>query len=367
MALHPVKLPKSARYLFRVVVLQKKLLKAIANPDMNADTVDAAWVRNVWCHQDAEWVRKFCRGGQESVLHPLRAIAAAPLTARQSLYSEFCRQNKIVAMLDTGGNFQSIKDLPGFTTQLVAEVKEFFKRCYKLLSHNERRKWSGYEFKGNGSINNRSYKDDFCSDYPTRVVCPYCDGEIGSPELDHYLCKSEFPLLACSPWNLIPVCSSCNKIVTGKGESLAITLGPPHSTDDWLHPFFRPTSDDVQIRLNGPPMDSIPRLHSPDAAEQTRLDNHTGLIRSLSKRWTNTAAGSFDRLVRNVNKRVTATSHVGKRIAVMNHVGMRLEEHLESRGRAASSMVHAAVCQAVLDWRPEYIEEFINPNAPKLA
>lgn len=30
-------------------------------------------------------------------------------------------------------------------------------------------------------------------------------------------------------------------------------------------------------------------------------------------------------------------------------------------------MVHAAVCQAVLDLRPEYLEEFTNSNEPVLA
>ena len=47
-------------------------------------------------------------------------------------------------------------------------------------------------------------------------------------------------------------------------------------------------------------------------------------------------------------------------------VSMKLEDHLKSRGRAASSMVHAAVCQAVLEQRPGYLEEFANPNVPAL-
>jgi hypothetical protein len=365
MALHPVKLPRSAGYLFRVVVLQKRLLKALADPDLNADAVDTAWVQNVWRPQDAEWVRKFCLGGRESVLHPLRAIAAAPLVARQSLYSEFCRQNKIAAMLDAGGNFKYLNELPGFTPELATMVTKFFKRCYELLGADTYRKWTGYEFSGSCSISNRRYKEDFCSDYPTKVVCPYCDGEIGSPELDHYLSKSEFPLLACSPWNLVPVCRSCNDLITAKGDRPAITLGPPHSTDDWLHPFFRPASALAQIRLTGTPEDSIPRLHSPDAAEQTRLENHTGLIRSLSKHWTNTAAGYFDRLVWHVNR--NAGNHVNMFILARNIANKRLEEHTAFRGRAASSMIHAAVCRAVLDRRPEYIQEFLTPNAPKLV
>jgi hypothetical protein len=40
---------------------------------------------------------------------------------------------------------------------------------------------------------------------------------------------------------------------------------------------------------------------------------------------------------------------------------------LEDRGLAASSMIKAAVCQAILDRRSEYLEEFVDPNEVELA
>lgn len=358
MALHPVKLPKSAARLFMVVALQKKLLRAFTDPALNPTEINTAWVRSVWSKLDAEWVRKFCLGGQKSVLNQLKTIAAATIIARLALYEEFCRQIKVPAMLNAGGNFQDLNSLPDFTPMLADAVKEFFNRCYKLMSTDANRHWNGYEFNGNRCITNRAYKDDFCSNYPTKVVCPYCDGEIGTPELDHYLCKSSFPLLACSPWNLIPVCGSCNDVTTAKGNRPAITIGSPSSTYDWLHPFFRPASTQVQIELSGIPSDSIPRLNSPDVAEQKRLLNHTELIQSLSKRWTNSSAAHFDILVREVRRKINAAN------TVVSLVRIKLEDHLESRGRALSSMVHAAVCQAVIDRRPGYIEEFSMPNVP---
>ncbi len=360
MTLHQVKLPKSAFHLFRIVALQKKLLKALTAPTVNADLIDTAWVQNVWNLLDTEWVRKFCLGGKYSILKPLKVIAASDRQTRQALYEEFCRQNKVKQMLNSGGDFQRLPALHGFTPDLKKNVTQFFIQCYKLLSRNTQRQWNGYELNGNRCISNRRYKDDFCSEYPTKVVCPYCDGEIGTPQLDHYLCKSEFPLLACSPWNLVPVCSSCNDLITAKGDRPAITIGPPPSTDDWLHPFFRPASSNAVIKLSGTPQDSIPQLHSPDPAEQLKLSNHTNLIQSLAMRWTNIASAHFDVLVREVNRKLNSTN------SVTTLVNIKLDDHLASRGYAASSMVHAAVCQAVLDNRPGYIEEFTTPNAPAL-
>jgi 5-methylcytosine-specific restriction endonuclease McrA len=359
MALHPVRLPKSAAHLFRIVVLQKRLLKALANPVLDAESVDSAWLQHVWSNMDAEWVRKFCLGGKESVLHPLQTIAGANVAARQALFEEFYRQNQVAGMLAAGGNFTDLCELPGFSHELAASVKKVFTRCYKLLSNDSGRKWVGYQFRGDRCISNQSYKEDFCSSFPTCTVCPYCDGEIGTSELDHYYSKSKFPLLACSPWNLVPVCPSCNK-VTAKGDSPAMTLGPPRSTNDWLHPFFRPASPDVQIRLSDTPPEFIPQLHSPDAAEQIRLSNHTDLIRSLSKRWTKRAAAYFDHFVMQVNRRLDAG------LPFETIVAMSLEDHLASRGREASSMVKSAVCLAVLEQRTGYIEEFAAPNAPAL-
>ena len=123
----------------------------------------------------------------------------------------------------------------------------------------------------------------------------------------------------------------------------------------------------MNIRLNGAPRDSIPQLHSPDAVEQVCLANHHFLMdrlntpqpfRSLSRRWTNVVAGYFDILVPQVNRTVNPMSTIDSLVQT------QLQEHQESRGKAASALAKAAVCQAVLDLRSEYLEEFTNPNPP---
>ncbi len=62
-------------------------------------------------------------------------------------------------------------------------------------------------------------------------MCPFCEIALPS-ELDHYLPKSEFPVFALTPANLVPICSECNKLAR-KGDYV------PGTYDDALfHPYF---------------------------------------------------------------------------------------------------------------------------------
>lgn len=357
MALHPLELPREAALLFRVVVLLKRLLKALADPALKPGNVDTAWVQQVWSGMEPEWVRRFCLGGQES---RVQAIANASPRARMALYVQFCRQNKVGVLLDAGGDFRDLQALPDINPTLATNISDFFKKCYELLGHDSRRHWRGYAFSRTRVLNRAGYREAFCSTAPTSDVCPYCDGDIGEPDLDHYLPKQQFPLLACSPWNLVPVCKSCNNAIVGKGESPPISDGQPRCMDEWLHPFLRPASPSASIRLSGSPSNSIPRLHSPDPLEQRRLDNHFALVQTptkrLADRWTKRASSYYGRLVRHVKQDPTQRS-------VDEIVRVQLDSHLADRGQIPLSMIHAAVCQAIPDRRPEYREELDAPIA----
>ncbi|MBK8284745.1 MAG: hypothetical protein IPK97_07520 [Ahniella sp.] len=174
MALHPLKLPKSAALLFRIVVLQKRLLKALSDPTLVVSSVNTSWVQSVWRRLDPEWVRKFCLAGQEG---RIQAIAAATPSARRALYEEFCRQNKVSKLWLSSGDFRDLETIPGFNKALASNVADFFKICYTSLSTNTRRQWAGYALTKGRILSNYAYKEDFCSNYPAKVVCVYCDGK----------------------------------------------------------------------------------------------------------------------------------------------------------------------------------------------
>jgi len=361
MALHKVELPGSATLLFDVVELQERLLEALSVPALVASQVDTAWVQNVWQNQDTEWVRKFCLGGKESVLIPLTLLANASPLARESLYVEFRRQRDVPAILEAGGDFREIASLPGFNAKLANEVTRLFKQFYKLLSHKTASEWPGYAF-GQQELSNRSYKREFCSTYPTLSVCPYCDQDIGTSKLDHYYAKSLVPLLACNPWNLVPVCSSCNEI-GAKEDNPAFYTGPPRSTTEWLHPFNRPASSLTTITISGPPSDPKPTLVSTDLTEIVPLQNHTNMIQTLATRWNGKVVSYADKLSGDIGRRRLKDSGFD----IDAFVSECLEDQEAERGRSSNTLIFSAVCRAVLSRRTGYIDEIFDSNPPTFA
>ena len=361
MSLHPINLPNSARNLRGIVGLQRILLKALCEAHLDPDDIDVTWLQNVWVMLDAEWVRKFCLGGTKSVLIPLKKMVGAPTAVRQLIYSEFRRQNRTHLLFDAGGDFRRLVELQGVDVDLASHVHKFFVRCYELLGHNKNKDWFGYQLTRNRTIVKQVYKEDFYEhNRHTLTVCPYCDGPNDRPDLDHYFPKDDYPLLACSPWNLIPICSGCNDL-NAKGTGAPLTVGSPNSTDEWLHPFFRPASAIVRFELDGGPRNSKPTLWSSTRLEVVRLNNHTALIRGVQLRWERRVSDYFDRLVFKVRRRLA----FGRSINEV--VGEFLEDYEAVRGREDFSMIYSAVCRAVLDGRPEYLSEFIDSNPPLLS
>lgn len=83
-----------------------------------------------------------------------------------------------------------------------------------------------------------------------RGMCPVC-GIDEISQLDHYLPKSDYPLLSVTPANLVPVCSSCN-CFEAKGA-----YSPKPLSECLYHPYFQDPPSCIWLRAeidysNGP-------------------------------------------------------------------------------------------------------------------
>lgn len=114
-----------------------------------------------------------------------------------------------------------------------------------------------------------------------REVCVLCGGPLGqTPEVDHWIAKSAFPLLSVCADNLLPICGECNS-TANKGEK------PVHSAAgsfaDWFHPYLRHANGALALEYQLPEMAiSCVAIHTTD---QTKVNNLNKLL-NLADRWT---------------------------------------------------------------------------------
>ncbi|WP_114292552.1 hypothetical protein [Pseudosulfitobacter sp. DSM 107133] len=114
-----------------------------------------------------------------------------------------------------------------------------------------------------------------------REVCVLCGGPLGqTPEVDHWIAKSAFPLLSICAENLLPICGDCNSLAN-KGQKPVHSDG---SFTDWFHPYLNPGNEAMQITYELHPRSSV-RCDAATLVDQRKVANIDGLL-NLSLRWT---------------------------------------------------------------------------------
>ncbi|MGU0041387.1 hypothetical protein [Citrobacter freundii complex sp. 2025EL-00176] len=117
-------------------------------------------------------------------------------------------------------------------------------------------------------------------DLDAQEVCVLCGGPLGqTPEVDHWIAKSAFPLLSVCADNLLPICGECNS-TANKGEKDVHTAG---SFSDWFHPYLRPGNGGV--RINYVLSELTVHCVAIVASDKPKAD-HLDQLLNLSDRWT---------------------------------------------------------------------------------
>lgn len=125
-------------------------------------------------------------------------------------------------------------------------------------------------------------------------VCPACDGKKPDrgrkkhrlSDLDHFLPKSVYPLLALHPRNLVPICMECNQRI--KGEIDPLTDNGAVSFSHSFHPYAAPAAVDVievtcQRDANGVPQ---VRIEDRELGRQSARVVSLDRLFELDDRWT---------------------------------------------------------------------------------
>lgn len=190
---------------------------------------------------EADWLWRFLHGRKQTRLEQAKIIASLS-TAEKSALLDW--SNSVIAV---ASQFLPTPSAWPITPPVIHALAwtAFANLMEAFYSHGLR---SGLPYLSDGSpvavggVTYSSFVQAFRDahrqnpDPNAREVCVLCGGPLGqTPEVDHWIAKSAFPLLSVCADNLLPICGECNS-TTNKGEK------PVFSADgfaDWFHPYLR--------------------------------------------------------------------------------------------------------------------------------
>ncbi|MXS83108.1 hypothetical protein [Nitrosomonas oligotropha] len=238
-------------------------------------------------HIEAEWLWTFLQridAGQALLTHA-NEIASTPVNEKNALRSWILTVSRLA------DQFQPNPIAWPATKPVVAETAwSAFKPLMMAFYEKGFRSGLPYLFDGTpvaiGGINYANFVQAFREAHRqnpnpnAHEVCVLCGGLLGqTPEVDHWIAKSAFPLLSVCADNLLPICGECNS-TANKGEKDVHSAG---SFDDWFHPYFRSANGKFHLDYVLPEL--TVKCTAIETADQPKVDNLSQLL-NLADRWT---------------------------------------------------------------------------------
>ena len=292
--LHTIRLPKCQANLRWVVSLQRALLAGVCRPETTSSDVSIEWIARQLQQPDLDnrWIARLAarrdtiRNSGRSVLDHLKTIADFPTAIKERLLTDFDRDHRFLDCFggDAACRLTGVSKLKvdGLSNEVLT-LRGFLESFYSPGFYSD----YGYVFlapdRQTMIFHRDTYLHEFLAENRNLRVCPYCDGDLGSPEMDHFFPKSKYPSLSCHPLNLVPACHTCNSR-ENKGEKPPLDADADSPIRAWFHPFLQPATGSFEIQFVRDGNATQPVLHHSDPLTQQRLGNLTKLV-GLDKRW----------------------------------------------------------------------------------
>ena len=340
--LHPVPDSSLRRRLMRIVVIQRKLVRALCALPAGS-TVDQEWLSSTaWPRVDADWIRRFWENENGRRQAWLNTIAAANASAKREL-------NEI---MDEQHRFKKLYCIPP-EHRLRQTDSTFWKatpvrKAMRHLMLDFYNPWfyesAGYPstLHGGGDVLKRKH----LARDPLLPVCPFSDGTMQRPQLDHFLPKESFPFICLHPDNLIPSSSDANM---NKSTVLPLDWTAAHQTSKWFHPRWRSAPDRFLLRFDEKSDRLLTlKFEAVDAIEKERVANLDKMF-GLTKFWGTT----LDVDIQNVQKEVADLLRDDDISATENSVRKQLEklhrQYARRAGYRPKHIYYAALYEFVLN------------------
>jgi len=253
--LHQIRLPGYALILQDFVRFQQQLLEFACTPALS-DPLTPDRLKQAFGDERGDWLVKKLWGERSGEatdlcndLVELTAYIKQHPEKRALVIAAFAHDVDFYSHLDDGTFHFDYRQLDH---QTQSRVKPLMVACYDLLG-------DGFPYNGQGSqkkLNRRDVATMFWQDNRAILrVCPACDGQPphviktrAFSDVDHFLPKSLYPFLAIHPYNLVPICTDCNRYF--KRDHDPIGDHRRETLIDIYHPYGRPAIQSIQVYVS---------------------------------------------------------------------------------------------------------------------
>lgn len=286
--LKPISQPFCCGALNACLELQMYLLRWLCDPTTAAaDVVQINLAPpRVPTQIEADWLWRFLYGRKQTRLEQAKIIAGMSAVEKIVLLSW---SNSVVAVAD---QFLPAPPVWPITLPVIpAKAWAAFKGLMEAFY--ERGLKSGLPYLADGTpvttggVTYASFVQAFRDAHrqnrnpDAREVCVLCGGPLGqTPEVDHWIAKSAFPLLSVCADNLLPICGECNS-TANKAEKLVHSAAG--SFADWFHPYLRHANGGLTLNYVLP--EFAVKCTAAQPIDQPKVDNLNKLL-NLADRWT---------------------------------------------------------------------------------
>jgi len=270
----------------------------------------------------------------------MRTIASATSAQKRAIFTYF----------ETSQAFPESFDSTVFSPTVISDVQSLgadaFVSCLRTLleAFYELALQRGLPIDVHGNSGHNFDRSQFVEIFKKENfdrVCPFCDGDMNGPQVDHWLPKSKYPALSCHPKNLVPVCYRCNSREC-KGEQCPITPANHRPFDDWFHPYERPAHANLTVNVTG----SQVSLVNADPDQQTRLNNLDSLLK-LTPRWSEEYKRQASHYLRQLYHKVRKNKIKPTPNELLHTISEWLDEITAEETRMAHSIIRRIVLEQV--------------------
>lgn len=176
----------------------------------------------------------------------------------------------------------------------LCALRDFLISYYELLGTNI----PGSYFTNNEKHNRQHVLNAYATANARQYVCAICDehsfrtiyGAHHLSDLEHYFPKSIYPHLACHPYNLLPICGSCNQIHSNNDPLRDKTSGQRRMLSDIFLP-YQPGSINADTIIRPPENDAEDQrisFHVVDSSIDAEIQSKIRVLQEIYKipdRW----------------------------------------------------------------------------------